>query len=594
MAGLGLLGWMAVCHADCAPDPAALCLQAARFAVTVSWQTPDGRRGAATPLALTPDAGLFWFFAPSNIEMLVKVLDGCAIDSRYWVFAAAATNVAYTLRVTDSVTGQVRSYENPQGIASPALTDTAAFATCGAAGPLGQLALGAFAVDPVGADRRTLDAARGLGVGLVRATPNLSWYGNQPSRGGPYSWQANPAGNLPDLYQRQLQAYGLRTYRILASTRPDDPGKPPQATDPRAMFLLSPDLRDDWQGFVRAVVERYDGDGVDDMPGLTTPVKAWSYTPEAGANFVPAGDAAGFVTMFNLTADAVHQADPSAQVILPLATKGHYVAAFVAGFLPRSTISLDGKTYTRAQAQTAFASNVAYTQALIDGTTPDVYDLHLYGDAESVSGRKAWLEDYLRRHGKPLRPIVAMEGGEPFAELDETFPPGPASCPPSGHVAEDAARLGFQSAALLRQLGLSLVAGFAATTFNLGPEYASFGSTFGDLDLWDACRDPRPAYFALALAGEALLPFASATEQPRVDGVRLLRFTFAPPKPDVWLVWDAAGDSRRRDLGAALGFATARVTTPPSAAGQTTGAVALEPTDALLVGPLPVLVERAE
>ncbi|MCP4658010.1 MAG: hypothetical protein GY856_21585 [bacterium] len=76
------------------------------------------------------DSGLFWFFDPDNWEMLVKVLDACGLNGRYWVFAAATTNVEYTLRVVDTETDSVVEYHNPLGTASPAITDTSAFATC--------------------------------------------------------------------------------------------------------------------------------------------------------------------------------------------------------------------------------------------------------------------------------------------------------------------------------------------------------------------------------------------------------------------------------------------------------------------------------
>jgi hypothetical protein len=63
--------------------------------------------------------------------MLLKVLDGCRVNDRFWVFAAATTNVEYTLRVTDTATGLEKSYFNPLGQAAAALTDTNAFAACG-------------------------------------------------------------------------------------------------------------------------------------------------------------------------------------------------------------------------------------------------------------------------------------------------------------------------------------------------------------------------------------------------------------------------------------------------------------------------------
>lgn len=76
------------------------------------------------------DSGLFWFFSASNWELLVKVLDGCSLNGHFWVFSAATTNVEYTLRVTDTRTGEVKVYLNPLGVAADAITDTGAFATC--------------------------------------------------------------------------------------------------------------------------------------------------------------------------------------------------------------------------------------------------------------------------------------------------------------------------------------------------------------------------------------------------------------------------------------------------------------------------------
>ena len=48
----------------------------------------------------------------------------------FWAFYCGTTNVEYTLTVTDTVTGSSRTYDNELGQASPAVTDTQAFATC--------------------------------------------------------------------------------------------------------------------------------------------------------------------------------------------------------------------------------------------------------------------------------------------------------------------------------------------------------------------------------------------------------------------------------------------------------------------------------
>jgi endoglucanase len=117
--------------AECTPAPDVLCLNDGRFRVEVDWRELQGLTGAAMKVPTSADdSGLFWFFDPSNWEMLVKILDGCGANDRYWVFSAATTDVEYTLRVTDTESGEVRVYVNPLGRAAPALTDTAAFATC--------------------------------------------------------------------------------------------------------------------------------------------------------------------------------------------------------------------------------------------------------------------------------------------------------------------------------------------------------------------------------------------------------------------------------------------------------------------------------
>jgi hypothetical protein len=50
----------------------------------------------------TSDSGLFYFNNSNNWEMLLKVLNACTLNNRYWVFVSATTNVQFTLTVTDT------------------------------------------------------------------------------------------------------------------------------------------------------------------------------------------------------------------------------------------------------------------------------------------------------------------------------------------------------------------------------------------------------------------------------------------------------------------------------------------------------------
>ncbi|MEM7582023.1 MAG: fibronectin type III domain-containing protein [Acidobacteriota bacterium] len=115
---------------SCTADDASLCLNQGRYRVSVNWATEEGTGAGSADAYRSADSGMFWFFSPNNVEMLVKVLDGCEINDRVWVFAAASTDVGYTLRVLDTVTGAERTYSNAPGTPAPAITDTGAFLGC--------------------------------------------------------------------------------------------------------------------------------------------------------------------------------------------------------------------------------------------------------------------------------------------------------------------------------------------------------------------------------------------------------------------------------------------------------------------------------
>jgi hypothetical protein len=113
----------------CLADADTLCLNNGRFRVVASWQTSTAS-GSAKAVTETTDTGMFWFFSANNIEMIIKVVNGCALNSRYWVFAGGMTNAAVTMTVTDTRTGAVKSYPNSLNTAFQPVQDTSAFATC--------------------------------------------------------------------------------------------------------------------------------------------------------------------------------------------------------------------------------------------------------------------------------------------------------------------------------------------------------------------------------------------------------------------------------------------------------------------------------
>ena len=123
--------------AGCTPGPTQLCLSNGRFKVETSWRTRDGNTGAGQAVQLTSDTGYFWFFGPDNVEMILKVLDACTFNQRFWVFAGGLTDVEVLTTVTDTAKGTVKTYTNPLGTAFRPILDTDTFSTCSAAAGAG-------------------------------------------------------------------------------------------------------------------------------------------------------------------------------------------------------------------------------------------------------------------------------------------------------------------------------------------------------------------------------------------------------------------------------------------------------------------------
>jgi len=121
------LGWKpSTTTSDCVPGDTRLCLNGGRFQVEAQW-TANGQNGSGHAVSMTSDTGYLWFFADTNVEVVIKVLNGCGFNQRYWVYAGGLTNVRVHLTVTDTRTGAVKTYDNPRGAAFQPVQDTSAF-----------------------------------------------------------------------------------------------------------------------------------------------------------------------------------------------------------------------------------------------------------------------------------------------------------------------------------------------------------------------------------------------------------------------------------------------------------------------------------
>jgi len=115
----------------CQPDEDTLCLGAGdRFQVTARW-TAQGKTAAGKAVPLRLDSGAFWFFDPANVELTVKVLDGCGLNDRYWVFLTGLTDVGVEVEVEDLQTGRKWTHTHAACTPLQPRLDTNALDSCG-------------------------------------------------------------------------------------------------------------------------------------------------------------------------------------------------------------------------------------------------------------------------------------------------------------------------------------------------------------------------------------------------------------------------------------------------------------------------------
>ncbi len=101
-----------------------------RFQLTMDFAHAGGASGSGQASLGTlgiGEGGSFWFFSQNNPEVLVKVLNGCTVNHKFWVFVTAGTNVGFNLHVLDTVTSAAKTYSNTDNVPAVPVQDTSAF-----------------------------------------------------------------------------------------------------------------------------------------------------------------------------------------------------------------------------------------------------------------------------------------------------------------------------------------------------------------------------------------------------------------------------------------------------------------------------------
>lgn len=163
---------------SCVPSPTTLCLGSERYQVGVDWQSAQASgEGQVFPVA-TSNAGFFTFEDPTQVELLAKVIDGCAVNGSSWVFLADLSALGLAIDTADTASGAVSAYNLSLGAISRPIADTAALSCPAAASrqdgsrqheavPAARLARGSFGELPLIGGRFRVSMAWENGEGIA-------------------------------------------------------------------------------------------------------------------------------------------------------------------------------------------------------------------------------------------------------------------------------------------------------------------------------------------------------------------------------------------------------------------------------------------
>lgn len=148
--------------------------------------------------------------------------------------------------------------------------------------------------------------------------------------------------------------------------------------------------RDDYRDWVTAIIERYDGDGEQDAPGLVRPVRHWVVGGE-WTGFWPEDDADNYLDVLERTSEAARAASPEVKL----------------GAIPLLLPDLfQGNEPSEAEIEAAAAETPFYRNSVDEALRildrPDLFDyldVHSLGDYTELPPMAAWLGARMAERG---------------------------------------------------------------------------------------------------------------------------------------------------------------------------------------------------
>lgn len=358
------------------------------------------------------------------------------------------------------------------------------------------------------------------GIGVARIS--VSW-GRVEPRPGAFDW----AGL--DARVSALQALGIDPFLTFESASD-------WATAPETRRVKNARPRDPaaWARFVRAVVDRYDADGRNDMPGLRSRIRYWQAANEWISDRNRSGGWVGetedLIAFIRTAYDAVKAEDPDALFVLGGVAAFNLDVLLVARGGREMTVRQTWGEGSETVLTVADMRGPEIAEIIDDRVLPvlarspyDIADAHLYGPEARDAARIAFLRDLTGR------PVLSAECGGPSLDYGGRYTP-------EAHF----------RAVVERNLGALAAGARFCLWFMLGE---GPGTTFGNsrTALYTAAAQPKPGVFAYRMLSRLIGP--STRIEKAGPGLFALR---RGDGEALWIGW-GAGAAHARGRAAQIG-----------------------------------------
>lgn len=318
------------------------------------------------------------------------------------------------------------------------------------------------------------------GLGVVRI--GVNWSFREP-RAGKYNWKPldkqvialQKLGIKPFLTLYSDAKWGTKKGRSVAKNKP-------------------PKNLKQWDRFVADLVERYDGDGYNDAPGLLRKVEFYQvaneWISEKNKSGGWDGSADELIDFINVSYDAVKRSDKDASFVMGgIAAFNLDLLALLKGISDRyvyqkfsetKSITVDKHTIKAKEYQ----ARQHEVYRVLESTKYDFADIHIYGESLRNKDRVKAMLSHIDN-----KPMLSSECGGPSLDYKKTYKD-------DDHFVA--------------------VFDWNLSTFSLGLEYCLWfqlgegeGSTWGNrkVALFDTNEKPKPGFFAYRLLSNIMADF---------------------------------------------------------------------------------------